>query len=74
MKINNNMERMIKANIERIMRMMTEQFVQLTSSSGKPGTFPSQPELNPKGHASSSSSNHSEPMTKVNALITLCSG
>jgi len=36
---------------------MIEQFFQLTSSSNEPGTFLSQPEVNPKGHASSSSGN-----------------
>jgi len=70
-RINNNVERMINANMERIMRMMTEQFSQLASSSREPGTFPSQPEVNPKGHASSSSGNPSKPVRKVNAVISL---
>ena len=73
-KINNNVERMINANKERMMRMVTEQFFQLASSSRKPGTFPSQPEVNPKGHASSSSSSPSELARKVNTVISLCSG
>jgi len=54
------------------MRMMTEQFSQLASSSRQPGTFPSQPEVNPKGHASSSSGNPNEPVRKVNAVTSLC--
>jgi len=68
------MERMIYANIEKIMRMITEQFFQLASSSRKPGAFPSQPEVNPKGHASSSFDNPKESVRKVNAVISLCSG
>jgi len=69
---NSNVERMINANMERMMRMMTEQFFQLTSSFKEQGTFPSQPEVNPKGHASSSSvGNPSEPVRKVNAVISL---
>jgi len=70
-RINNNAERMINANMETMMRMMSEQFFQLASSSREPGTFPSQPEVNPKGHASSSSRNPSEPVRKVNAVISL---
>jgi len=72
--INNNVKRMINANMKRMMRMMTEQFFQLASSLREPGTFPSQPEMNPKGHASSSSGNPNEPMRKVNAVISLCFG
>jgi len=67
-------ERMINANMERMMRMITEQFSQLASSSREPGTFPSQPKVNPKCHTSSSSGNHSESMRKVNAVISLLSG
>jgi len=73
-RINNNVERMINANMERMMRMMTEQFSQLASSSREPGTFPSQPEVNPKGHTFSSSGNANEPARKVNAITTLHSG
>jgi len=73
-RINNNVERMINANMKRMMRMMTEQLFQLASSSRGPATFLSQPEVNPKGHASSSSSNPSEPVRKVNAVISLRSG
>ena len=51
-RINNNVERMINANMERMMTIMTEQFSQLASFSREPGTFPSQLEVNPKGHAS----------------------
>ena len=65
---------MINVSKERIMRMMTEQFSQLASSSREPGTFPSQPKVNPKGHASSSSANPNEPVRKVNAVISLHSG
>jgi len=58
--------------LEEMMRMMIEQFSQLASSSRELGTFPSQPELNPKGHApSSSSANPSEPVRKVNVVISL---
>jgi len=73
-RINHNVERMINANIERMMRMMIEQFFQLASSSREPGTFPSQPEVNPKGHTSSSSGDPSELVRKVNAVISLRSG
>ena len=65
------MERMISANMEKMMRMMTEQFFQLASSSKESGTFSSQPEVNPKGHTSSSSTaNPSESVRKVNAVIS----
>jgi len=64
-------ERLINANMKRMMRMMSEQFFQLASSSRKPGTFLSQPEVNPKGHASPSSGNPREPVRKVNAVISL---
>jgi len=33
------MERMVNANMKKIMRMMIEQFSQLASSSREPGTF-----------------------------------
>ena len=65
---------MISANMEKMIRMMTEQFFKLASSSRESGTFPSQPEVNPKGHASSSSDNPNEPVRKVNVLISLHSG
>ena len=65
------MERLINANMERMMRMITEQFSQLASSSRELGTFPSQPEVNPKGHASSSSGNPNESRRKVNTVISL---
>jgi len=61
---------MINANIERMMRMMTEWFSPLASSSRKTGTFSSQLEVNPKGHASSSG-NSSESVRKVNVVISL---
>jgi len=71
-RINSNVERMISANMEKMMRMMTEHFFQLASSSRESGTFPSQPEVNPKGHTSSSSgANTNESMRKVNAVISL---
>jgi len=73
-RINNNMERMINANMETMMRMITEQLFQLASSSREPGTFSTQPEVNPKGHASPSSGNPNEPVRKVNAVISLHSG
>jgi len=73
-RINNNVEGMINVNMERMMRMITEQFSQLASSSRELGNFPSQPEVNPKGHDSSSFSNPNEPMRKVNVVISLCSG
>jgi len=73
-RIDNNMKRMINANMEKMMRMMIEQFSQWASSSREPGTFPSQPEANPKGHVPSSSSNPNEPVRKVNAVICLRSG
>jgi len=71
-RINSNVQRMINANMEKMMRMMTEQLFQLASSSRETSTFPSQPEVNPKGHASSySDANPSEPVRKVNAIISL---
>ena len=42
------MERMLKENNERILRAITEQFSQLTVANREKGTFPSQPETNPK--------------------------
>ena len=69
-RINNNVERMINVNMERMIRIMTEQFFQLALSSRKSGTFPSQPEVNPKVHASSSSGNLYEPVRKVNAIVS----
>jgi len=60
--------------MDRMIGMMTEQFSQLASSSREPGTFPSQPEVNPKAHASSSLGNPSESMRKVNAVISLYYG
>jgi len=62
---------MINANMEGMMRMMTEQFSQLALSSKDLGTFPSQPKVNPKGHASPSSGNPNELVRKVNAVISL---
>ena len=70
-RINNNVERMINANMEKMMRMMTEQFSQLVSSSREPDTFSSQPEMNPKGYASSSYGEPNKPVRKVNAVISL---
>lgn len=55
-RINNNMERMVNINMKKMMRMMTEKFSQSTSSAREQSTFLSQPEVNPKGHASSFSS------------------
>ena len=55
-----------------MMRMIIEQFFQLASSSKEPDAFPSQLEVKSKGHASSSSgTNPSEPIRKVNAVIFL---
>ena len=55
--------------------MIIEQFSQLASSSREPSTFPSQSEVNPKGHASSSSGgNPNEPLRKVTTVISLGSG
>jgi len=65
------MDRMINANIERLMRVMTEQFSQLASSFRESGTFPCQLEVNPKGDPSSSSGNRSESLRKVNVLRSL---
>jgi len=63
---------MINANMERMMRMMTEQFFQLALSSREPCTFLSQTKVNRKGHTFSfSSANPSEPVRKVNAVISL---
>jgi len=65
---------MINVNIKRMMRMMTEQFSQLASSYRESGSFLSQPEVNPKGRTFSSSGSPSEPVRKVNAVISLHSG
>jgi len=65
---------MISTDMERIMKMMIEQFFQLASSFREPSTFLTQPEVDPKGHASSSSGNPNEPVKKVNAVISLRSG
>jgi len=71
-RINSNVERMISANMKKMMQMMTEQFSQLASSSRELGAFPSQLEVNPKGHTSSSSgANPSEFVRKVNIVIYL---
>ena len=45
--------------------------VVVVSSSREPSTFPSQPKVNHKGHDSSSSGNPSEPVRKVNVVISL---
>jgi len=65
---------MINANMERMMRMMIEQFFQLASSSRKSGTFSSQPKVNFKGHTSPSSDNPSKPVRKVSVVEYLRSG
>jgi len=68
-------EWIIHVNMERIMRMMTEQFSKLASSTRESGTVLSQLEVNPKGYASSSYEvNPSEIVRKVNAAISLKSG
>jgi len=69
-RIKNNVERMINANMERMMRMMTKQFSPLASPSKEPCNFPSQPEVNLKGDTSSSG-NPSEPVRKLNIVISL---
>jgi len=71
----NDMERMIrelKESNERMMRTMSEQFAQLAMSNREKGTFPSQPEANPRG--GSSSSFDPNDVRKVNAVISLRSG
>jgi len=74
-RINSNVERMVSANMKKMMRMITEQFSQLASSSRESGTFRSQPEVNTKLHTSSSSgADPSEFVRKVNATISLQSG
>ena len=68
----NDMERMIrelKESNERMMRTMSEQFAQLAMSNREKGTFPSQPEANPRG--GSSSSFNPNDVRKVNAVISL---
>jgi len=45
---------MVNANMKKMTSMMTEQFFQLATFSRESGTFPSKPEMNPKGLASSS--------------------
>jgi len=75
-RLNNNIERMVNANMGKMMRMMIEQFSQLASSFREPGAFSSQPEVNPKGLVSSPSSRplSSENVRKINAIISLRSG
>jgi len=53
------MERMMNANMEKVMRLMTEHFYQLASSSREPDTFLSQPNDN---------------VRKINVVISLKSG
>ena len=48
------MIRELKESNERMMRTMSEQFAQLAMSNREKGTFPSQPEANPRGGSSSS--------------------
>jgi len=63
---------MINVNMEKMKRMIIEQFSQLASSSREACTFPGQPKVNPNGHTSYSSSiNPSEPMRKANTVISL---
>ena len=61
-------------NMEKMMRLMTEQFSQLASSFREPGTFPSQPEVNPKGLPSSSGLPPNDNVRKINVVISLRSG
>jgi len=71
----NDMESMIrelKDSNERMMRTMSEQFSQLAMSNWEKGTFPSQPEANPRW--GSSSSFDPNDVRKVNAVISLRSG
>ena len=65
------MERMVSTNMEKMMRMMTEHFFHLASSSKEPGTFPNQLEVNPKGLVSSPSFGppSSENVRKINVII-----
>jgi len=72
-RLNNHMERMVNANMEKMMGIITEQFFQLASSSRKPGTFPSQPKVNPKSLVSpcSSGPSSSENVRKINPIISL---
>jgi len=65
---------MINANMERMMRIMIEQFSLLASSFRKLGTFLSQPKVNPKGYASPPSGNPSELLRKLNVVISLRPG
>ena len=66
------MERMIrefKESNERMMRTMSEQFAQLAMSNREKGTFPSQPEANPRGGCSSSFDPND--VRKVNAVCII---
>jgi len=63
---------MINTSIERMKRVMSEQFFQSASYSKELGTFLSQPHMNPKGHTSSSSgTNPSKSVRKMNVVISL---
>jgi len=62
------MIRELKESNERMMRTMSEQFAQLAMSNREKGTFPSQPETNPRG--GSSSSFDPNDVRKVNAVIS----
>jgi len=48
-RIKSDMERMLKENNKRIIRAITEQFFQFAMANREKGTFPCQPETNPKG-------------------------
>jgi len=52
---------MVNANMKKMMKMITEQFLWLALFDREPGTFPSQLEANSKGLASSCSSSEPSP-------------
>jgi len=66
------MERMLRENNKRMLKLITKQFSQTAIANREKGTFPSQPETNPKGKISSGST--PDTFRKVNAIITLRSG
>ena len=71
-RIRSDMERMLTENNKRMLKLITKQFSQTAIANREKGTFPSQPETNPKGKISSGST--PDTFRKVNAIITLRSG
>jgi len=63
------MERVLRENNERMLKVITEQLSQTVIANREKGTFPSQPDTSPKGGTSFDST--PDTFRKVNAIITL---